>query len=313
MNFFAKIPIRFIMRVSAKFTQSLNHFHLLKQQAGQAIVEYVLLLVVVVGIVLGAMYQFSDAFQQYVAGYFGDYLACLLETGEMPSLGVQDGSGVCNSQFEPFSLANGRSPSDFATGGAGGSASGTASDNSSSSAQDAAQRNANAARNNPQNSQSDAASRARRRANRRKSPRNAESGSGTENGSKIALTSSKKGKKKRVRRRRKRGFFVEDDEPLSARRLRSQAKKKVQVNRKKRKSEKSLKKIKARNTNQSRPKKLRFDPNKLRLPASKGDEGWGLSVSDYLRYMVILGLIMMVVIFLMGQFAAIRKSWEKGE
>jgi hypothetical protein len=61
-------------------------------------------------ICLGAFYQFNDAFKRYVANYFGNYLACLLESGELPSLGYGGPAlaDTCNGEFQPFSLANGR-------------------------------------------------------------------------------------------------------------------------------------------------------------------------------------------------------------
>ncbi len=83
-----------------------------RAQSGQATTEYILLLVVVVAIIGGGLYQFNTAFQSFVQSYFGAYLACLLETGELPSLGGQasplSDPGSCNSQFQAFSLANGR-------------------------------------------------------------------------------------------------------------------------------------------------------------------------------------------------------------
>lgn len=81
----------------------------LKDESGQAVVEYVLILIVVVGIILGGLYQLNTAFRSWSEKYFGDYLSCLLETGELPSLGGAGISqGECEQQFEQFSLANGR-------------------------------------------------------------------------------------------------------------------------------------------------------------------------------------------------------------
>lgn len=78
-------------------------------QSGQAIVEYLLVLVVSVSIILGGVYQLNSAFKAWANSYFGNYLACLLESGELPSIsGTGGDSGVCNQLYEPFSLANGR-------------------------------------------------------------------------------------------------------------------------------------------------------------------------------------------------------------
>lgn len=78
-------------------------------QAGQGVLEYVLVLIVSVGVILGGIYRLNMAFKSWATNYFGNYLACLLETGELPTLGGPGGdSGICNQVFKPFSLADGR-------------------------------------------------------------------------------------------------------------------------------------------------------------------------------------------------------------
>jgi hypothetical protein len=81
----------------------------LRNQRGQGIVEYILTLIVGVALILGGMYQLNTAFKTWATNYFGNYLACLLEAGELPSISGGGGdSGVCNQFFKPFSLAEGR-------------------------------------------------------------------------------------------------------------------------------------------------------------------------------------------------------------
>lgn len=81
----------------------------LKNQRGQAIVEYILILVATVGLILGGIYQLNSAFKAWANNYFGNYLACLLETGELPTISGGGGNGgLCNEIFKPFSLAEGR-------------------------------------------------------------------------------------------------------------------------------------------------------------------------------------------------------------
>jgi len=82
---------------------------------------------VVVAVIGGVVYQFNDAFRTYARNYFGDYLACLLETGELPSLGgIGGGEGLCNERFQEFSLAEGRPliGDGIGQGGRGGSSEG---------------------------------------------------------------------------------------------------------------------------------------------------------------------------------------------
>jgi hypothetical protein len=92
----------------------------LRDEKGQGVVEYILVLVVAVSIILGGIYQLNDAFKKWAENYFGNYLACLLETGELPSLsGTGGDSGVCNQFFKPYTFSEGR-PLLAGAGGAGG-------------------------------------------------------------------------------------------------------------------------------------------------------------------------------------------------
>ncbi len=93
---------------------------LIGSQSGQAITEYILILVVVIGVILGTVYQFNDAFKVYLNNYFGEYIACLLETGELPTIETAPGdSGICTQLFKPFSLADGRPLIKKGSGGGG--------------------------------------------------------------------------------------------------------------------------------------------------------------------------------------------------
>lgn len=87
------------------------------KQKGQATLEYIMLFTVVIFIAGGLMFQFNDAFKNFVNNYFGAYLSCLLESGELPSLGWEpngsndaNGDDSCESDFQPFNLASGRMP-----------------------------------------------------------------------------------------------------------------------------------------------------------------------------------------------------------
>lgn len=92
-------------------------------QKGQGLTELILLMIIVVGIIIGSVYQFNDAFKNFADNYFGNYIACLLESGELPALKSEEGSsGVCNSNYEDFSFQSGRplaAGSATTTGGGG--------------------------------------------------------------------------------------------------------------------------------------------------------------------------------------------------
>lgn len=114
----------------------------LSNRGGQAMVEYVLMLVVIVSLILGARKAFG-VLNGFMDRYIGDYIVCLMEYGELPSLGVENtelkkhreagGSGkVCDANFENFTFEKGV-PAVAGTGSGGRSgSSGSSSGNSSS-------------------------------------------------------------------------------------------------------------------------------------------------------------------------------------
>ncbi len=79
-------------------------------QSGQALVEYVLLLAVTIALILGLANQVYKPFGNWLQDYMGAYLECLIDIGELPSLGYDASSGECNSKFQPATAANGRPP-----------------------------------------------------------------------------------------------------------------------------------------------------------------------------------------------------------
>ena len=84
-----------------------------KNSAGQAALEYILILVISVAVIMGLVARLNNSFKVYFDSYMGQYLTCLLETGELPTLGAQDGSvniSSCNEEFEEFTFESGRPP-----------------------------------------------------------------------------------------------------------------------------------------------------------------------------------------------------------
>lgn len=94
---------------------------------GQAVVEYILLLVVIVSLILGAKRAFSNV-NTFMSNYIGDYVACLMEYGELPSLGVaeadlkkhEDTGKICQTNFGDFTFAGGVPYTGGGTGPGGG-------------------------------------------------------------------------------------------------------------------------------------------------------------------------------------------------
>lgn len=109
------------MALSDIVQKSKNQSSLFNQQ-GQALVEYVLLLIVTVSILLALTYQIFKPMQAFVKSYMGDYVQCLLETGELPSLGNEASATLladegCDTKFDAATLAGGRPPKSNSSSG----------------------------------------------------------------------------------------------------------------------------------------------------------------------------------------------------
>lgn len=63
---------------------------ILKSESGQAMVEYILLVIITVSLVLAARGLFSGM-NNFMTNYLGGYFKCLMVYGELPALGVSEG------------------------------------------------------------------------------------------------------------------------------------------------------------------------------------------------------------------------------
>ncbi len=91
----------------------------MKNHRGQAALEYLLLIVISLGVIGGGLYQFNSAFRDYAQQLFGQegYFACLIEEGLLPG----DESPECLSpSFDLNSAKKARfSENTISTGGGG--------------------------------------------------------------------------------------------------------------------------------------------------------------------------------------------------
>lgn len=116
-------------------------------QGGQALVEYVLMLVVIVSLILSLRGVFTSM-NSFMSDFMGEYIVCLMEYGELPSLGVSNsdlkqhdgGTGGKKCEFRKFSGAvvfgggGGGGPGGPGSGGGSGGGPGGGSGKNSSSA-----------------------------------------------------------------------------------------------------------------------------------------------------------------------------------
>ena len=101
----------------------------LRSDSGQALVEYILILVVVITLAIALMTRFSKPFAKWAQFYIGDYIECLLDQGELPALGGSNAVTDC----EPKSNFTEDGGGKYGTKGAGGKGAGGASESNSKS------------------------------------------------------------------------------------------------------------------------------------------------------------------------------------
>ncbi len=85
---------------------------LVKGRQGQAIVEYILILVVSLALILTVTVQVFKPMQFFLKDFMGTYVKCLLDTGELPALGgsnkIKDDE--CKASWSKSRQASGLSP-----------------------------------------------------------------------------------------------------------------------------------------------------------------------------------------------------------
>ncbi len=272
-------------------------------EAGQAVVEYILVLLITVSLILGVLYQFNDAFRSFLDSYFGDYIACLLETGELPALGGQGpNQGECNTGFGQFSISQGRPkipPSNSSgnnSSGSNGGGSGSSSDSASNSRLRPSSLSSSGGSGNAESFGQ------RGNANRPSvqsvaGPQNNEDPTGFGDNNSSASEGSV-GRGRQVRKK----IIVLGEDYLSDKEKNPSDK--VVAKGKKTKKESEI----------SNLKQARFP---LSVPQAKQAlpeiDGKGFSFAFFIKFLLIAAIIIALLLFLGGQAMQIKKSWQKSE
>ncbi|MES2855528.1 MAG: hypothetical protein V4692_06685 [Bdellovibrionota bacterium] len=81
----------------------MNKLVLCRSQKGQGTIEYLLILMITVVLILTIITQFNQSFRSYATKFFDGYIACLLETGELPN-----GGGDCSESFDDYNPNEGK-------------------------------------------------------------------------------------------------------------------------------------------------------------------------------------------------------------
>lgn len=116
-----------------------------RNQNGQAVIEYILMLVITISLILAAGRMFTSL-DNFLKKYMGNYIECLMAYGELPSLGVsaddlkkhqQGDLKTCDTKFEKFTFGSGRPATSSGTSGSGNNSASNDNKNSTNSANSA--------------------------------------------------------------------------------------------------------------------------------------------------------------------------------
>ncbi len=291
-------------------------------ESGQAVIEYMLVLAVTILLIITFIYQFSTAFRAYANNYFGEYVACLLETGALPG-----GGGDCSASWKSFNLADGKTASGgSATSGSSTSGSGSGSGNGSGSGSGNGSKSGKSGSSNKSKTGSDSASASS------SSPKpggageigqtgGGSSGSGLKSNSRQRSTSiSSSGKDQGGKAGREPltalGSVSNSDSGnngvggrrTSLSRDYGYAGQKEDEDREA--SKPGVKPVAVDNSGSLKPKKVAEAP--ARAPASKmNDDSAGFSLGGFVRILLIAGILIVIFVVFGGQLLAISKGGEK--
>ncbi len=266
----------------------------LKNQRGQSSVEYILIISLAVAVVLGAVYQLNSAFKVFSNNYFGEYLSCLLETGELPTLGGETSEGICASEFKPFSLAEGKPlvGDPIGSEGSGEKNKGDIDDPSSAKSTGSGVANAESASNSPGLGASMRGSRTRVRRNGggRGSGEDDKENNGTTSSPSAFANGYDSNKMIRTPVRYPEGY-------RGKRRFQDE------------KEDKRTKISKAQSDSETKEEGQKIFKVRARVPAAiDKDEGIDFSVGNLLRYLIIFIIIIAILVFIGGQALQVSKN-----
>jgi hypothetical protein len=228
----------------------------------------------------------------------GQYLECLLDVGELPSMGGEGASGECNSKFSSFSVAQGRTP--LSQSGRDRNSSDEGSGNRPHSRSDSG-------------SSENGAGGGRRgnRGDRNQGfPVGARGGSDSlgQNSSNVIEVAEKASESQFYRLKSSRGNPISVAAPPGL----AGPNQSYIVNRAKNASggeAPSTLQLNEEISTDKKGKKLVIKPPERKMASDSNDQPW--SFSDYLKYGLIFLIVVALLLFLGGQMLQISKSMEK--
>lgn len=240
----------------------------------------------------------NKAFRVFAEGYFGEYLTCLLETGELPGLGAQDPNSQCATAYRAFTMAKLNPGEGGGTNSGGGNSSGeggSGSDASAGSSGSSSRITPGKDAESGAGESSYGSSVAHGTPNRFRTYNSTGKNSGVEN---TAVGNSSadaiKGSQEKGETQR---FAVTDT---------------IRNGRKDKKEKVGSTKVKgSEKSEQSNRKNVVLIPINKRLPTAVSDADLGgFGFGDFLRYLIIAAIIIAIIIFVGGQAVQVSKGMD---
>jgi hypothetical protein len=272
----------------------------LKNNHGQAVIEYILMLVISVSLVLMLMTQIFKPFQAFVQSFMGDYLACLLETGELPTLGADlQKENECKFSFQGVSGTN-SSSSSSSKKNSGSSSSSSSSDKDSSKSSSSSSSGGTYAGSSSRPRGSSSITRAR-------APTKGVTGDADTGGKVIEITLDNGGGGTFFKTKNGASYAIEGGRrvasiPVSG--MTEEDQKKLE-----KKGESGKKSTVVSGDMNTKPKKIAVKKPEARTVAEAPEEP--VTFGNFIRWLFIAALIIALVIFLGGQALQFSKSGEK--
>ncbi len=303
------------------------------KQSGQAVVEYVLLLVITVGLIMAASKVFKNL-NDFMNRYIGDYTICLMEHGELPNLGVAAAgqkkhadSGACDQKFEGFTFGSGRPPGGAGRSGRSGSSrsgSSSKSDADGSSKSDADRRKSDAAKKDSDRDGTNKGFRKKSAAGRGSSPYTSgqisrDEGFGTADGpssdvgnEKVKIIEEEKEKSKNAKNANRRSSRNLGYQKLKYRVITGELAETIEKNsgKKPRGSARTVSALIGDSANQIGPYKKIFIPPDSKPVEVIQDDGSDFAFGNILRWLMIGAMILAVIVFFGGQIMNYSNSKE---
>lgn len=288
-------PDTFLLRRGASYSQ--NQSKILSRNSGQALIEYVLILIITVSLILALIAQVFKPMQTFVQSYMGDYVQCLLETGELPSFGYADAAINDESCAAKFGAASWNKNPNVGTGSGGGDKNASTPSSSSDSSSNSSSGNSTYAGSSSRNGRSYFSS-------PRSAPKGVGSGGGNSKVIEIALDGGGAG-----------GFFkgsTGGGYTAPARKVRAVGMSGFSDEEKKKlakKAEGGGKTIKLSDGRIPASKKTQ-----VKKPEAKADfvgDDEPMTIGNFIRFLFIAALVIALLLFIGGQALQMSKSFEK--